>query len=216
MEKRKFFNNQPTLFILVKFFLVLNLACAGFMIILFTCGICSSAVSHSFKNSERILDVRKAEPYTTRQSLPDSVTYRFTTSKSGDLAVMMPWYSSLFIPLGFINIPVFEMSLPYWVFYFILCFLLYRIISSLSIESPFSERNTKRIFWIGYALIFYDVFAVIRFSILSAFVEKTTTQLFRYDGLGPLIYFKVGILIIILAMIYRRGVAMQREQELTI
>jgi hypothetical protein len=28
--------------------------------------------------------------------------------------------------------------------------------------------------------------------------------------------FKVGILVIILAMIYRRGVALQREQELTV
>lgn len=94
--------------------------------------------------------------------------------------------------------------------------MFYRIIASTEIESPFSDKNIKRIFWIGYILILYDVFVVIRYIILSIFVQDITDKTYRYDGLGPLVYFKIGILVIILAMIYRRGVVMQREQELTV
>lgn|GEM_PF-1492663 len=209
-------NRQPTLFILVKIVLLINMISAGFFTVLLAGSILFSAFSHSFQKSEVVLDVRKVEAYKTSEPLPDSLVYKFRPSKNGDLAVMMPWYSHLFLPLGFINIHGFEFSLSYWIFYGILCFLFYRIISSVSFESPFSNKNIRRIFWIGYTLILYDVFVLIRYVIISIFVEKTTGDVFRYDGLGPMVYYKVGILVIILAMIYRRGVVIQREQELTV
>lgn len=209
---------EPTIFLLVRVALIINIACAIFFIVILMGGIMFDSISSSFSRSMVVLDVQKAVAGvdTARLVIPVSAAYEFQQSRTGDLAVMMPWYSHFFIPLGFVNIPGFEFSISYWVFYCVLCFLFYRIISSISIKTPFSDHNISRIFWIGYTLILYDLFVVIRYIILSLFVEEITHDAFRYDGLGPLLYFKIGILIIIIAMIYKKGVAMQREQELTI
>lgn len=209
---------EPTIFLLVRVVLLINIACSIFFIVILMGGIMFDSFSSSFSRSMVVLDVRKVVVGvdTARFVIPTSAAYEFQQSKTGDLAVMMPWYSHFFIPLGFIDIPGFEFSISYWVFYCALCFLFYRIISSISIETPFSGTNISRIFWIGYTLILYDGFVVIRHIILSLFVGEITDDAFRYDGLGPLIYFKIGILVIIIALIYKKGVAMQREQELTV
>lgn len=207
---------QPGIFLLVKVVLLFNIASAGFLLVMLLGATLIDSVLSSFEKSEVVLDVRKSASDTTQLVIEDSFGYGFKQSKTGDLKVMMPWYTHLFVPFGFLNIPGFEVSIPYWIFYCSLCFLFYRIIASTEIESPFSNKNIKRIFWIGYILILYDVFVIVRFGILSNYVENLTNKIFVYDGLGPLVYFKVGILVIILAMIYRRGVSMQREQELTV
>lgn len=208
--------HQPTIFHLVKAFLLLNIFSGVFMLTILLGAVLFDSFTHSFAKTEVVLDVRKSGPDTTRLNVTELSAYDFKQSNTGDLAMMMPWYSQLFVPFGFFNIPAFELSIPYWIFYSSLCFLFYRIINSTSIESPFSHKNIKRVFWVGYILIIYDTFTVIRFISLSIFVKNATNQTYFYDGLGPLIYFKIGILVIILAMIYRRGVAMQREQELTV
>lgn len=207
---------QPGIFILVKVVLLVNVISGAFVLAILLGGTLFDSFSSSFEKSVITLDVRRSGIDTTRLRIDDSLGYGVKQSKTGDMKLMMPWYTPLFVPLGFINIPGLEFSIPYWIFYCSLCFLFYRILASIEIESPFSDKNIKRIFWIGYILILYDAFTVIRFIILSIFVQDVTDKTYHYDGLGPLVYFKVGILVIILAMIYRRGVSMQREQELTV
>lgn len=209
-------SRQPVIFILVKIVLLFNLGTGAFLLLLLLGGVMVDSFSSSFEQAEVVLDVRKANGDTSQSVIDNAIAYRFKQAKAGDLTMMMPWYTSLVVPLGFLNIPGFELSVPYQIFYCALCFLFYRIIASIEIESPFSDKNTKRISWIGYSLILYDVFVVVRSVVLSYYVENITNKAFRYDGFGPLVYFKVGILVIILAMIYRRGVSMQREQELTV
>jgi hypothetical protein len=207
---------QPGIFLLVKVVLLLNIASGAFVLLILFGATLFDSFSSSFEKSEVTLDVRKSDIDTMRLTIDNSHEYGFMQSRTGDLKIMMPWYAPLFVPFGFWNVPGFELSVPYWLFYCSLCFLFYRILASTEIESPFSDKNIKRIFWIGYILILYDAFTVIRFIILSIFVQDVTDKTYHYDGLGPLVYFKVGILVIILAMIYRRGVSMQREQELTV
>lgn len=212
MKTRK----QPLFFTVVRIFLVLGIVNSALMVLLLAGITMFDTISSSFAESEIYLDVRNMNRDTTHVELTDSVAYAFEKSKTGELIVRMPWYTQLFVPFGFVNIPAFELSIPYWIFYSVVCFLLHRIISSTYLESPFSHKNIKRVLWIGYTLILYDVFTIARFFLLSIYVEELTNNQFRYDGLGPLIYFKVGILVIVIAMIYRRGVALQHEQELTI
>lgn len=207
---------QPVIFVIVKIVLLLNIISGGFLLLMLLGGITIDSVSSSFEKSEIVLDVRKTFSDTTLLPATEAPHYKFKQSKTGDLMVNMPWYTHFFVPIGFLNIAGFELSIPYQIFYCLLCFLFYRIVAATEIESPFSDKNIKRIFWIGYILILYDVFTVIRYIILSIFVENVTSKTYHYDGLGPLVYFKVGILVIILAMIYRRGVALQREHELTV
>lgn len=207
---------QPLFFVLVKLVLLFNLGTGGFLLLILVGSIAYDSFSDSFERTEITLDVRERSIDTTRLIVNESSRYGFKQSKTGDLKVMMPWYTPLVVPFGFLHIPGFELSVPYIIFYCVLCFLFYRIIASIEIESPFSDKNIKRIFWIGYVLILYDVFVIIRSGILSYYVEQLTDKAFRYEGLGPLVYFKVGILVIVLAMIYRRGVSMQHEQELTV
>jgi hypothetical protein len=207
---------QPLIFVIVKIVLLLNIISGGFLLLMLLGSITIDSFSSSFEKTEVILDVRKTFSDTTHLTINESSGYGFKQSKTGDLAVMMPWYTHLFVPFGFLTIAGFELSVPYLVFYCLLCFLFYRIVAATEIESPFSDKNIKRIFWIGYILILYDAFVVLRSAILSNYVENITDKIFRFDGLGPLVYFKIGILVIILAMIYRRGVSLQREQELTV
>lgn len=208
--------HQPGIFSVVKVVLMLNMICGGFLILVLLSAVLIDSFSSSFENMEVVLNVRKISSDTTQRVLDETSGYGFKQSKAGDLIVMMPWYTQLFVPFGVVNISDFDMSIPYWIFYGALSFLFYRIIAATEIESPFSDKNIKRIFWIGYILILYDAFMVLRFLVLSNYVDTISNRGFRYDGLEPLVYFKVGILVIILAMIYRRGVAIQREQELTI
>lgn len=207
---------QPGIFLLVKVVLLLNIATSAFLLLILLGGTLYDSVSSSFAKTEVVLDVRTRSHESTTGRSDETSAYGFEQSNTGDLKVMMPWYTPIFVPFGFFNIPGFKLSVPYLVFYSVLCFLFYRIIDSIALESPFSDKNIKRIFLIGYILIAYDSMVVIRYVFLSWYVENITDNSFRYDGLGPLVYFKVGILVIILAMIYRRGVLMQREQELTI
>ncbi len=207
---------QPLFFVIVKIVLLLNIVSGGFLLLMLFGGITIDSFSSSFEKSEIVLDVRRAVSDTTAIATGETPGYAFKQSKTGDLTVNMPWYTHFFVPFGFLNIAGFELSIPYLIFYSLLCFLFYRIVAATEIESPFSDRNIKRIFWIGYILILYDVFIILRSGILTYYVENITDKAFGNDGLGTLVYFKVGILVIILAMIYRRGVAMQREQELTV
>lgn len=207
---------QPGIFLLVKVVLLFNIGTGGFLLLILLGSILYDSASSSFARTEVVLDVRTRSLDSIQPDFAKFSGYEFKQSKAGDLKVLMPWYVSLFTPLGFLNIPGFELSVPYLIFYCVLCFLFYRIIDSTALESPFSDKNIKRIFWIGYILIAYDSIVVIRYVLLFWYVENITENSFKYEGLGPLVYFKVGILVIILAMIYRRGVLMQREQELTV
>lgn len=213
MEKSK---NEPVLFIIVRIFLLLNMISSGFIVLLLIAMTFFDGFSSSFNKTEFVLDVRKNKMDTTEVVIDSSLGYGFKQSRTGDFAVMMPWYTPLFVPLGVFNLPGFEMSLPYWILYGVVCFLFYRIIASTSVSGPFMQKNIKRIFWIGYVLILYDVFSIVRSIILSVFVENLTQDAYRYDGMGPMIYYKVGILVIVTAMIYKKGVIMQQEQELTV
>jgi hypothetical protein len=166
---------QPLIFVIVKIVLLLNIVSGGFLLLMLFGGITIDSFSSSFEKSEIVLDVRRAVSDTTAIATGETPGYAFKQSKTGDLTVNMPWYTHFFVPFGFLNIAGFELSIPYLIFYSLLCFLFYRIVAATEIESPFSDRNIKRIFWIGYILILYDVF-IIRYIISNNIMLRNVTS----------------------------------------
>ncbi len=213
MKKAKY---EPGIIYLVRVVLMFNLVTTGLVTTVFTAALVYEGITAPKPDSEVVLDVRLRGVDTTSANITFETPYHFKQSKTGDLTVMLPWYTQLALPLGFLNIGGFEFSVPYMVFYFSICFLLYRVVASISMKGPFLDKNVKRIFWIGYAMIIYDAYVFIRSLCLGMYVEYLTNDAYRYDGFSQFPYVKFGIVVIIIAMVYRRGVTMQREQELTI
>lgn len=211
LKKRK----EPGIFYVVRVLLMFNIATTIFLAVIITGAIIYDGVKAPDSTLEVVLDVRSHGIDTTQTHAAD-VPYHFKQSKKGDLSVQLPWLVQLALPLSFLNIGGFEFSPPYLIFHVIICFLLYRIVASLSMEGPFIDKNIQRIFWIGYSMIIYDVFMLIRNVWMGLYVERLTGNVYQYDNFTQLMFLKFGIVVIIIAMVYRRGVAIQREQELTI
>lgn len=212
IKKRK----EPGIFYLVRVLLMFNMATTIFVAVIITGAIIYDGVKAPDSTLEIVLDVRSRGIDTVLTTQVTDVSYHFKPSKKGDLSVQLPWPVQLALPLGIFNSLPFEFSTPYLIFHIIICFLLYRIVASLSMEGPFIDKNIKRIFWIGYSMIIYDVFTLIRNMWMGFYVERLTGNVYQYDNFTQLMYLKFGVVVIIIAMVYRRGVDIQREQELTI
>lgn len=92
--------------------------------------------------------------------------------------------------------------------------LLRAIFRSISVEEPFSDANARRIRNIGLLLIGWDVIKLINYEIFNEMAGKyfTGTTLLADIGGGTL----VGLLLLTLSVVYRRGVEINSENQMTI
>lgn len=123
--------SQPGIFLLVKIVLLMNIVSGAFLFVILSGATLFDSFSSSFEKTEVILDVRKSARDTAQLEIDSSLGYGFKQSRSGDLAVRMPWYTQFFVPFGFFNIPVFELSIPYWLFYCCLAFCFIALLPQL-------------------------------------------------------------------------------------
>ncbi|MCB2406958.1 DUF2975 domain-containing protein [Hymenobacter lucidus] len=115
-------------------------------------------------------------------------------------------------------------SLPLMVYSMLTGMLLYRILNEMQIESPFTEKNARRIRWLGLLMIGVDLYQYLARILLARLVPPvpmpghngSMAQYVLLD-VGPEIgAWKFGLVLLVIAAVYKRGVIMAQEAELTV
>lgn len=112
------------------------------------------------------------------------------------------------------------------VYYLVMLFIVRKIVLSVRYETPFVDANVSRLRMLGIMLLLIEPLTWLGKTImlrnLSAFVE---VEFFKksYDQLSlgvPFQFFSTwiitGVLVLILAEVFRSGIALKNESELTI
>ncbi|REC46123.1 DUF2975 domain-containing protein [Chryseobacterium pennipullorum] len=98
-----------------------------------------------------------------------------------------------------------------------LCFLVIRIFGQLNLAAPFSESVMKLITRISYSSLAIGILLLIADSYGEGFIKKGVqlTNIYEFTGFGAEYLFFGGIIFII-AQVFKRGIEIQSENELTI
>ena len=131
------------------------------------------------------------------------------------------WKRLLLLNLGFTSD---YLSLQLVAFLFISALLLVRILNSLRRFGPFTAANARRICWLGVLLIATDAYQG-----LAYWIARFVVPPFVEAGLvKPLNYYVVmnnnldyggwlaGVILLLIAAVYQRGVDIYQEAELTV
>ena len=117
-----------------------------------------------------------------------------------------------------------DMSLGFALYLLLSGVLLYRIVRDVTPETPFTAANARRIRWLGLLLIAADAYQQLVYALLPLLVPSfreagTGKLLSQYLVLTPRIEYgdwAIGLMLLIIAAVYRRGVDLTREAELTV
>ena len=98
--------------------------------------------------------------------------------------------------------------------------LLRQTFASLEIKKPFSRLNGDRLFYMGLIVMTLAVFAVLYKYLLAVFVIERLSM-FRvvvsaYIDWYTLSFSLLGMMLLVIAQVFRFGAALQEDQELTI
>jgi hypothetical protein len=95
--------------------------------------------------------------------------------------------------------------------------LLLQIFKSLAQDNPFGAGNAQRIRWMGFAVLFLVFFDAVEAFMSRFYTAATVTisgaQLHRYNYSFDLETFLLGLLLLILAEVFRRGAEYQADSE---
>ncbi|MFT6872373.1 MAG: hypothetical protein ACJAVN_001379 [Roseivirga sp.] len=108
------------------------------------------------------------------------------------------------------------------IFYIIVSQLL-GLVKSVKLGSPFINQNVKRIRTIGLILITMELFLTVGKVVLNSLLEGSVAFENRLSSahinIGTEIldnWFFIGLMILVIAEVFKQGIAMKQEQELTI
>ncbi len=110
--------------------------------------------------------------------------------------------------LAMVSLIVFLSGLKAYLFYLVII-----IMSKISISHPFSEQTTSLILKLSVVSLQIGILAVITSSYAKWLMKKSAQ--FSFDGGGTEFLFLAGILYVI-TQIFKRGIELQKEHELTI
>ncbi len=105
------------------------------------------------------------------------------------------------------------------IFSLIIVWQLYLIFKRLELARPFHQEIPKRIKFIGIVLISISVFTFLRVYYMDHVINELTLNTYKVNYnlyAGDMNSFKVGILVLIIAIIYKQGCRLQQDQDLTI
>jgi hypothetical protein len=128
--------------------------------------------------------------------------------------------------LGTMNASLKRTSTPLIFLSMLTGLLLYRILRDLSLDTPFTETNARRIHWIALLMIGIDVYEFVATILLQYLVPNFPLGDGSQDGVRRFVVldpttssfgsWKFGLVLLVIAAVYKRGVEMAREAELTI
>ncbi len=105
------------------------------------------------------------------------------------------------------------------IFSLLITWQLYLIFKRLELARPFHKEIPRRIQFIGVILIAISAVTLLRVYYMDRVINNLTHQTYKINYklyAGDMNSFKVGILVLIIAVIYKQGCTLQQEQDLTI
>jgi hypothetical protein len=126
--------------------------------------------------------------------------------------------------LGLTNKAQGRSSVPLTLYSMLTALTLYRILHDTRLESPFTEVNARRIRWLGVLMIGIDLYQYLAYAYLRAIVPplplpglgQPVTQYLVLDPATTGGSWKFGLVLLVVAAVYQRGVVMAQEAELTV
>lgn len=122
-----------------------------------------------------------------------------------------------------LNIIIFDTNypMPFFsaLFSLIIVWQLYLIFKRLEIDRPFHKEIPKRIKYIGILLIISSLFTFLRIYYMDIVIRNLTDNVYRINykfHYGDISSIKIGVLVLVIAAIYKQGCRLQHEQDLTI
>ncbi|GCC52496.1 hypothetical protein SanaruYs_27330 [Chryseotalea sanaruensis] len=140
--------------------------------------------------------------------------YVFLRSNTGEAELKLPFTAQLAVPLSFL--PIFNFSPLNLFFYIITYFNLFLVLHNISKEKPFLEGNKKRLKWLGGSYVAWGAALFFTNALIDKTVREVSENHLRFDGHFLNNYIQVGLVIFIIAMVYARGIEMEKEAALTI
>jgi hypothetical protein len=99
----------------------------------------------------------------------------------------------------------------------LITYWLKQLFTNLAENKPFSEENSKRVRWIAWAVLFMVIFDVIKAFLYRAYTASTISlsgaRLDRFDYSFDFRAFLLGLLLLIIAELFRRGNQYQTDSE---
>jgi hypothetical protein len=135
------------------------------------------------------------------------------TEIKADYQTETSWLSGFIVP--FFSGGIYEVSWIFMLFNFSIYYLLYRVLHDITSVKTFVASNVKRIYAIGLIYVAWTIFTVARSYWLETLVKAWDPR-YRLDIDPQMHYFHLGVIVLIIGYIYRTGVALQKEKELTI
>jgi hypothetical protein len=105
------------------------------------------------------------------------------------------------------------------IFYSLTLLQLFLIFKKLELSKPFHLDIAKRLNYIGFILIGFTAVVLLRVWYMDEVIKNLTLNHYRLDYqfyFAKINEFKLGILILIIAAVYKNGCILQNEQDLTI
>jgi hypothetical protein len=204
----------PVLFIIVKFALLSNLVAAAFIFVALMGSILYDGFNTNFNNKALSVSVALlAHPKDTFHiDATDKLT--FLRSNTGETKLQLPFIAQLGVPLSFL--PMFNFS-PLNLFFYVITYLnLFLVLHNISKEKPFWGGNKNRLKWLGASYVTWGVALLTTNALIDKTVREVSENHFRFNGHFFNNYIEVGLVIFIIAMVYARGIEMEKEAALTI
>jgi hypothetical protein len=118
--------------------------------------------------------------------------------------------------LPVINIRMMTLSLPVALLFAGFSWILFRAMQQLDISQPFTKRNAQRVITLAWLLIAIDTVKIIQLAISAHIVATTSTETYQYLPFFSGDYLKIGFALLVVGWIFKSGIALQQEQELTV
>jgi hypothetical protein len=99
----------------------------------------------------------------------------------------------------------------------LITYWLKKLFTNLAENKPFTEENSKRVQWIAWTVLFMVLFDIIKAFLYRAYTASTVSltgaSLDKYDYSFDFRAFLLGLLLLIIAELFRRGNQYQTDSE---
>ncbi len=204
----------PLLFVVVKFVLLSNLVASTLIFLLLTCSILYDGFETNFSPKPISVSVALIVMPNDTLTIETAEKLFFSRSNTGEAELKLPFAAQLAVPLSFL--PIFNFSPLNSFFYIITYFNLFLVLHNISKEKPFLEGNKKRLKWLGASYVAWGVALISTNALIDKMVREVSENQLRFNADFVNNYVQVGLVIFIIAMVYERGIEMEKEAALTI
>lgn len=204
----------PLLVKLFKFMLVMNTVSVSIIFFALTGSIIFDGFKTNFADKSIPVEVTllaTQEPTTINIRNSDLI---FKNSNVGEVNLSLPFVAQFFTPLSFL--PIFNLSPLNLAFYILTYFQLFLVLQGVFGRQLFLENVKKRLMRLGVCYVAWGLSLWISYAWIDRTIRTISENQLRFGGHQLHNYVETGLVVFIIAMVYTRGIELQKEADLVI